>query len=176
MPMRSLFLLSDGIARFAAYVSAVLIFAIAGLILSEIAARTFFNVSLSFAWEHASYCMASAVFLGAASTLRTGGHVRVSLLSATVPPVVARAIEYLATAFGAGIAIFVAYALVVFAWQSAVTGRTSATIDETPLVIPQGVMAFGACLLALQLLVRLLRLFVGDPPEDEQVKAQYGVE
>ena len=174
--MRSLFALSDGISRLAAYVAAVLIFAIAGLILSEIVARTFFNVSLSFAWEYASYCMATAVFLGAAFTLRTGGHVRVSLLSATVPPVVARAIELLATVFAVGITAFVAYALVMFAWQSGVTGRTSATIDETPLVIPQGLMAFGACLMSLQMLVRLLRLLVGDPPEDEEVRSRYGVE
>lgn len=160
----------------AALVAAVLIFGIAGLILSEIAARTFFNVSLSFAWEYASYCMATAVFLGAAFTLRTGGHVRVSLLSATVPASVARAIEFLATVFGLGIAAFLAYALVMFAWQSGVTGRTSATIDETPLVIPQGVMAFGACLLTLQMLVRLLRLLTGQPTEDEEVRSQYGVE
>jgi TRAP-type C4-dicarboxylate transport system permease small subunit len=102
--------------------------------------------------------------------------VRVSLLSATVPPGVAKAIEYLATAFALGITLFLAYALVVFAWQSGVTGRTSPTIDETPLVIPQGVMAFGASLLALQMAVRLLRLIVGEPPEDEAVRADYGVE
>lgn len=174
--MRSLFLVSDRIARASAYVAAVLIFAIAALILSEIVARTGFNVSFSFAWEYASYCMATAVFLGAAFTLRTGGHVRVSLLSATVPPAVAKAIEVLATLFAVGVTTYLAYALIVFAWQSGVTGRTSPTIDETPLVIPQGVMAFGAFLLALQMLVRLLRLLIGDPTEDEEVKARYGVE
>jgi TRAP-type C4-dicarboxylate transport system permease small subunit len=174
--MRALFSFSDTLSRYCAYMAAVLIFSIAGLILSEIVARTLFNVSFSFAWEYASYCMATAVFLGAPYTLRTGGHVRVSLLSATVPPGVAKAIEYLATAFALGITLFLAYALVVFAWQSGVTGRTSPTIDETPLVIPQGVMAFGASLLALQMAVRLLRLIVGEPPEDEAVRADYGVE
>ena len=40
------------------------------------------------------------------------------------------------------------------------SGSTSATIDETPLVYPQAAMAFGAALLTLQLVARALRLLV----------------
>jgi TRAP-type C4-dicarboxylate transport system permease small subunit len=102
--------------------------------------------------------------------------VRVSLLTHNVPPLMARGIDLLATVFALAITSFAAYALILFAWQSFTTGRTSSTIDATPLVYPQGVIAFGVTLLALQFLVRLIRLIVGQPPEDMEAKEAYGVE
>ena len=54
------------------------------------------------------------------------------------------------------------------------SGSTSATIDETPLVYPQAAMAFGAALLTLQLVARAVRLLVGEPPEDEAAKQDFG--
>ena len=54
------------------------------------------------------------------------------------------------------------------------SGSTSATIDETPLVYPQAAMALGAALLTLQLVARLVRLFLGEPPEDEDAKKDFG--
>ena len=56
------------------------------MILSEIAARSLFNISISFAWEYSAYAMGVAMFGGAAFTLRTGGHIRVSLLGSRLPP------------------------------------------------------------------------------------------
>jgi TRAP-type C4-dicarboxylate transport system permease small subunit len=115
------------------------------------------------------------VFLAASYTMRTGGHVRVSLLSQSIPPAIAHMLDILATLIGTAIAIFLAYSLILFAYQSGVTGRTSPTIDETPLVIPQGVIAFGAALLALQMVVRSIRLISGEPAEDDEAKQDFGV-
>ncbi|MEQ9126291.1 MAG: TRAP transporter small permease, partial [Alphaproteobacteria bacterium] len=80
------------------------------------------------------------------------------------------------TAFATAMSAYLAYALVLFAWSSFATGRTSSTIDATPLVYPQGMIAFGAILLALQFLARLIRLVLREPPEDETGKEAYGVE
>jgi len=102
--------------------------------------------------------------------------VRVSLLTHNVPPKFAYVIDLLATAFACLISAYAAWALIMFAWSSFVTGRTSSTIDATPLVYPQGIIAFGATLLALQFVARLIRLVIGEPPEDAAAKETYGVD
>ena len=164
----------DALSRGCGYLAAALVLGIAGLILAEIFCRTALNVSLSFAWEYAAYFFAVAIFLGAAFALRTGGHVRVKLLAQSVPPRAADRLDVLATLVGTLIAAGLTWSLGAFAWRSWATGSTSATIDETPLVYPQAAMAAGAALLTLQLAARALRLFVGEPPEDEEAKQDFG--
>lgn len=166
----------DRIGRLSGYVAAVMIVGIAALVLSEIVFRNLFNISLTFAWDYSAYMMAGAIFCGAAFTLRSGGHVRVSLLTHNVPPKLAAGIDFVATIFATLISCYAAYALILFAWSSFETGRTSSTIDATPLVYPQGIIAFGAVLLALQFIARLLRLILREPPEDQAAKEAYGVE
>ena len=164
----------DALSRGCGYVAAALVLGIAGLILAEIFCRTVLNLSLSFAWEYAAYFFAVSILLGAAFALRTGGHVRVMLLSQSVPPRVAHRLDVAATAAGTMIAGFLAWALTAFAARSWVSGSTSPTIDETPLVYPQAAMAFGAALLTLQLVARAVRLLVGEPPEDEEKTREFG--
>lgn len=168
--------LIDTVSRYAGYAAALMICGIAALVLTEITCRNVFNISLTYAWDYSAYMMAGAIFCGAAFTLRSGGHVRVSLLTHNVPPLVARGIDFVATVFALAITSFAAYALILFAWQSFTTGRTSSTIDATPLVYPQGIIAVGITLLALQFLARLIRLILGQPPEDLEAKEAYGVE
>ena len=163
----------DALSRGCGYLAATLVLGIAALILAEIFCRTALNVSLSFAWEYAAYFFAVAIFLGAAFALRTGGHVRVMLLSQNVPSRVAHRLDVLATLAGTTIAAALTWSLGIFAWRSWAAGSTSATIDETPLVYPQAAMAFGAALLTLQLVARVVRLFVGEPPEDEDAKQAF---
>lgn len=166
----------DWLGRMAGYVGAAMIVGIAALVLAEITFRNLFSISLTFAWDYSAYMMAGAIFCGAAFTLRTGGHVRVSLLTHNVPPKFAYAIDLLATAFATAISCYAAWALILFAWSSFTTGRTSSTIDATPLVYPQGIIAFGATLLALQFVARLIRLILRQPTEDLAAKDIYGVD
>jgi TRAP-type C4-dicarboxylate transport system permease small subunit len=174
--MRRVLALVDDIGRYSAYISALLVVGIAVLILMEIFSRNVLNISLSFAFEYSSYFMATAIFMAAAFTMRTGGHVRVSILTSAVPPGVARLVDVVATIIGTVVAIILAYAMVSFAWKAGITGRTSPTIDETPLVIPQGIMAFGALMLALQMVARIIRMIIGDDVEDQEARKTYSVE
>ncbi|MGZ0189361.1 MAG: TRAP transporter small permease subunit [Alphaproteobacteria bacterium] len=168
--------LIDAISKISGFAGAAMIVGIALLVLTEILCRNVFNISLTFAWDYSAYMMAGAIFCGAAFTLRSGGHVRVSLLTHNVPPVVAHGIDILATIFACGITLFTAYAMIMFAWGSYASGRVSSTIDETPLVYPQGIIAFGASLLALQFIARLIRLLLRQEPEDLAAKDAYGVD
>lgn len=168
--------LIDAVSRWVAGFGAVLVCGIAGLIIAEVVARSVFGASLSFAWEYAAYFYASAVFLGAAYTMRTGGHVRVALFRGLLSERGKHIMELVATAVGTLFSIYLAYALIQFAYRSFVRGSTSPTIDATPLVIPQGVLAFGATLLALQMLARLIRLLAGEAPEDDATREKFTVE
>lgn len=166
----------DAVSRWAAAIGALLVFGIAGLIISEVIARSVFGASLSFAWEYAAYFYASAVFLGAAYTMRTGGHVRVALLRGVLPERGQHVMEIIATAIGALFSVYLAYALIQFAYRSFSRGSTSPTIEATPLAIPQSVLAIGAVLLALQMVARLVRLFVGEAPEDDATREKFTVD
>jgi len=163
--MHQLFNFLDRLSLLLAALAALLTVSIGVMILGEVAARAIFNYSLSFAWEYSAYAMGVAMFCGAAFTLRTGGHIRVSLLSAHVSPQVARLIDIACTLFAIGIAGFITYALGQLAWGSYVAGSTSATISATPLVIPQGAITAGAGLLTAQLVARLAQLLMGEPTE-----------
>jgi len=166
----------DTICRWAAAVAAVLVCGIAVLIIAEVVARTVFSASLSFAWEYAVYFFASAVFLGAGYTMRTGGHVRVALFRGLLGERGRKVMEVVATGIATGLSVFLAFALVQFALRSLERGSTSPTIEATPLAIPQGVLALGATLLALQMIARLIRLVTGQDAEDDAARESFTVE
>lgn len=168
--------LIDVVSYWAGAFSALLVFGIAALIIAEVVSRWLLGISLSFAWEYAAYFFAVSVFCGAAYTMRTGGHVRVALLRGALGPRGNHAMEIVATLVGAAAAFFLASSLIAFAWLSFQRGSVSPTIDATPLAIPQGAIAFGATLLALQLAARLIRLIIGEPPEDDAARDQFTIE
>lgn len=174
--MRTLLELIDTLGKWAAAFSVVLVYGIAVLIIAEVFSRWVLGISLSFAWEFSAYFFATAVFCGAAYTMRTGGHVRVALFRGFLSARGQLAMDVLATLVGAAITIFAASAMIQFAWRSFSRGSVSPTIDATPLVIPQGAVAFGLTLLALQMVARLIRLLTGAPPEDEETRESFNVE
>lgn len=166
----------ETVSGWAGAMAAVLIFGIAVLIAAEIACRAFLGISLSFAWEYSGYFLATSIFFGAAYTMHTGGHVRLALFRDLLDERMNRAMDLLATSVGALVAFVISYSLILFAWRSFIRGSVSPTVDATPLVIPQAAVAFGATLLALQLLVRTLRLVRREPPEDEAAREKFTVD
>jgi len=159
--LRRLTAAADACSTALGYLAGALLAGIVAIQIAEILARNLLGVSLSFTWEVAAYFHVCAIFLAAAFTLRTGGHVRVSLIQSAAP----RVFELLATLLGLAISSYLSWALVRFAWNYGVTGRTSGTINDVPLVYPAAVVAFGACMLTLQLLLRLLQALAREPVE-----------
>jgi TRAP-type C4-dicarboxylate transport system permease small subunit len=155
----------DRISLAAAALGALCLGLMAALLVSDIGLRWVRGVGLSFSWEYSSYLMASALLLGAAHTLRAGAHVRVSLFGERVPVVMARFADFMCTLAGLAVAAMLASALTTLAHQSWTRGVASFTPAQTPLAVPQTVLAVGAWLLWLQLSARLARLLLGDPPE-----------
>lgn len=151
----------DAVSRVAAWIAGGLILVIAFLQLTEIILRNTLNVSLSFVWEYAAYMHVTAIFLGLSMTLRTGGHIQVTLLANAMP----RLFRIVSTLGGLAVSGFLSLALIRVAWSWGITGRSSGTVDDIPLVIPMSVVAFGAVLLTLQLLLRLFHILFGTPVE-----------
>ena len=174
--LRAYLTLTDVLARLSGYVGAALMAAIAVLIVSEVFMRGLFNHSLSFAWESASYCLMGAVFLGAAFTLRSDGHIRVNLLIENLPKSMGRLVDMVCTLLAIGVCAFLTRALMLKALDDFASGSHTPTPMETPLVIPVAMIAVGFLLLTLQMLARLVRLFLGEPPEIDPVSAGFQVE
>lgn len=165
--------LIDRITAAAAWVAAACLGLLAVIVLAEVAAVTLFNRSLDFTWEIGAFLMAAAFFLGLGWTLNSQGHVRVQLFQQWLSPRARHLLEAAATAVALAVALFLTMALATLAIGSAIDGSRTFTITATPLAIPQGVVALGAGLLALQLLARLIRLGLGlaadtaKPPDEE---------
>lgn len=154
---RSVDLFSYALAALAGF--AILLIAMMQVV--EIAVRNLFNISLTFVWEYAAYMHISAIFLGLAFTLRTGGHIQVTMLAKFSP----RLFNLVSTLLGLAISGYLSVAVVQLCINWGRTGRTSGTVDELPLVYPMIFVAFGAVMLTVQFVLRLVHLLMGTPAE-----------
>lgn len=142
----------DGLSKFIALFSGLAILGIAIMQFLEIVLRNLVGISLPFVWEYASYMHMGAIFLAAAYTLRVGGHIRVTLFQKFNPYL----FECISSLVALLISAYLSFALVRFAAGFAMSGRTSGTVNDVPLIIPGAIVAAGSCLLTLQLVLRLI--------------------
>lgn len=142
----------DFLSHVMAYLAGFAILIIAVLQFVEIVIRNLLGISLSFVWEYAAYMHIGAIFMGLSFTLRTGGHIQVTLLATALP----RLFDYMSTVIGLIISGYLSYSLIRMCYSWGSTGRTSGTLDNMPLVYPMAFVAFGASMLTLQLMFRLV--------------------
>ncbi len=154
-------LIADQFSRLLAYIAGMAILSIALMQLLELLLRNAFNYSLPFVWEYAAYLHMGVIFLAAAYTLRTGGHIRVTLFQRIHP----RGFECVATSVALIVSAFMTMAMIGLAWRYGTNGRTSGTVNDVALVIPGSFMAFGSVMLTLQLIIRLINSLIGRPVE-----------
>lgn len=105
---------------------------------------------------YAGYAIAAALFLALPGTLRSGEHIRVTLLLQRLPQRGRRVLEF----WCLGAAALLSLLLAVFAgklvWVSWLTHDVSPMSDATPLWLPQLGMALGCVGLALAFVDALL--------------------
>ena len=164
----------DRVAKLDGWLGALCLVLLCGLMIAGIVVRTLSTVEnwlpkdIPIAWEYSSYLMAVTFTFGAALTLRAGGHIRVRLLLSNAPPAAVRILEGISAAAGFGFATFFSVAMTEFSYRAFVTDERSLA-SSTPLWIPQAFVAFGAVLLALQLLARLGQVCLGEPVENKTI-------
>jgi TRAP-type C4-dicarboxylate transport system permease small subunit len=147
----------DAISELLAYTSGAAFAALSIYITYDSIAR-FVNLPFSGVTDEISaYCLAVAGTWGMAYALQIGAHVRVDLLIAHVGVWLRRALDIVA----GGATLCFASLLAFYAWGQAheafELGTKSITVLQAPLVIPQGLVAVGYSLLAIQAASMLLR-------------------
>ena len=161
------------IAGAASTLAGLAVLVIVGLITYDVAMRHFFNEPQLFVDELASFLEVVVIFGGLAATFRTGGHVRVDLVTARLPGRVRARLRVLSLALGIVFLAVVIWPTVESALTAYRYGRVSAVmlypLWPTMLLIPLGLVLLALVMLgALAAQLRALRRPDADevpPPE-----------
>lgn len=165
----------DGLYASALGAACMAMVAIAALVLVQILARVLdralviagaspLGFSIPSLSDFGGFLFVAAATLALPATLRSGGHVRVSLLLALGGPALKRALTLLALLAALGLGFFAAWhsgAQAMDAWRF---NSVSFGMVRVPLWIPQGVMTLGLGLLVLAVADELMTALRGQPP------------
>ncbi|KGJ21868.1 TRAP transporter small permease [Paracoccus sanguinis] len=167
-----------GVTRFlyraAGALACVALAGIAALILAQIAARLM-GAQIKSADDFAGWMLAASMFLALPMTLNAGDHIRVTVISESLPAGARRVLDTVVTALGVGLMLWAAWHILAYVRESWVFGDVSHGLLAVPLWIPQLSMAVGMVLLAVALVERLLRRLTGRPvPEDDRDAQGHG--
>ncbi len=147
--------LIERLSRWSFSVTAFAPGAMAALITYDVVSRTLFNSPSLVTDELSGYLLVFIAFMGAAEALRTGGHIKVDILTSRLSPRAALRTRLVASIVSAAFLSVFWWHAVVMAWRSFSRGVTAPTSLLTPLWIPQVVIPLGMTLLLLQLLVKV---------------------
>lgn len=136
-------------------------------VLASILGRLHPAFDLPGADAYAGYCMACSAFLALAPTLRRGEHIRVTLLLNLLPENPRKILDIGCHVVAVGISGALAWYSIRLVAQSREFADVSASLDATPLWIPQLGMALGTTLLVLAFAGDLILLLRGEALRDE---------
>ena len=114
--------------------------------------------------DFSGFMLAAATFLAMPYTFRSGGHIRVSLVTARLPERARLVAEVLALAAAAGLVGFACWYAVALVLESRHYNDVSPGIVPVPLWIPQSVMALGLGLLLVAVLDSLAQTLARGAP------------
>lgn len=157
--------LSYRLAKWAAYVSAVILVYMILHILYEIVLRVFFDKSTYVLDEFVAYATAAITFLCLSYSLHDDALIRVGILLNKVRGKVRLTLELFSVAVTIGTFVYVMYYFwTKTLWRDLIRGRVSESIAEVPLWIPESFAVIGLALFLFELTVMFLRLIVGPAP------------
>lgn len=109
--------------------------------------------------DFSGFMLAAATFLAMPYTLRSGGHIRVSLVTARLPARVQFWLELVVLALSAAFVGYACWYCSALVLESLHFNDVSNGIIPIPLWIPQSVMSLGMILLWVSLLDSLVQTF-----------------
>lgn len=153
--------LIDKLSSRAGLVAAVLLIAMMVLITVEVILRKFFGTSTKIAHDFSAHLYVAIVFLGVAETLRSGKHLRVTVIMERF----GRRFQSIIYKINVIIATTYILMLLWFSAEFAITsyqkGSMTGTIVEIPEFIPEMFIPIGLLFFTLQLVAHLIREFRG---------------
>lgn len=168
------------LALLSGFAGAATIVLMAAHIILEVVLRTIFSTSTFAAVEYVGYGLAATTSLSAAYAFQSGTHIRMNLLLTRIRHVWWRQMVEFAVAAVSSVAIW--FVVIYFAKSVArhmEFGTVSATVTETPLWIPEGLMLVGLVVFALRLSSYAVTALVQDAldpivahPDAERIEAK----
>lgn len=158
----------DRVYQFSGALAAACLAAIAGLVVIQVTGRLL-GVLVPGADDLAGYALMASTFLGLASTLRSGAHIRVTLLLNRASPVQKRVLELWSLGVGAIIGSYVTWYVIEMALDARRFGERSTGNLPVPLWMPQSLMALGLLVLTIAFVDDFLRVLQHQPasyPDD----------
>jgi TRAP-type C4-dicarboxylate transport system permease small subunit len=171
----------DGLYRATLWLSALCLVTIALLVGVQLAARLvdgllklvglppYGFVILSLA-EFAGFLLAAASFFALAATLKSGAHIRITMLLGVLGERARYAFEVFALGFSTVVAIYITWNIGRFAYGSWVFHELSPGLIPVQLWIPQAAMFVGALVLTIALIDELIIVLRGGRPSFRQTE------
>lgn len=172
---------ADLLSRIGGWIAAGCILALTGLVLTEIVVAFLARFipgmpsGIGIGWEYSAYLMGASFLLGSGLTLRAGLQLRVEILLRAGKRRFAAALEILSSAIGAVVCVYLAVNLIRLTLRTWGYGEVSQD-SFTPLWIPQAVLAAGATILAVQMVIRFLAAILGHALEKSAIGAATAIE
>lgn len=155
--------LLDRLYRGCGALAAFFTFLIAALVVAQVGGRLA-GVLVPGADDIAGYALTASSFLALAHTLRSGGHIRMTLLLRHAGTRRRFGLEAACLAAGAMIVGYFTFHVVEMAWDAWRFGDRSQGVLPVPLWIPQAVMAVGALVLCVAFVDDLVVVLRGAAP------------
>lgn len=152
----------DLLYRVSGGIAAFFLFMIALTIVAQIIGRVV-GVTID-STESGGFFLAGTTFMGMAYTLKTGGHIRVSLLLSRLSGRTARVFDILTCGFAAFGCAYLAWQTLGMTHDSWRFGDLSPGLLAVPIWIPQSVMLAGLAVLTVALVDDLMLLLRGRVP------------
>lgn len=159
----------EGVAQLCGWVLVAMALAIAvDIVLRELRTAGLIGFNWQFVAEWSTYLLIFVVFAGLAYTLRSDGHITVSLLVRRFPPRVQSALAFVMAVISEVVLVYMVYRAALWMQISLERGITSTSVIKTPMWIPNLFVVFGLALFAVAVLLFALRAAVcvvqGRPP------------
>jgi TRAP-type C4-dicarboxylate transport system permease small subunit len=158
--------LLDGLYRVSAGLAALGIVVIVASVVAQVGGRML-GVLVPGADDIAGYALTASSFLALAYTLRTGNHIRLTLIVNVARPRARRGLETACLALGALLAGYFSVYIGEMVWDAWRFGDKAQGVLAIPLWIPQSVMGLGATVLCIAFLDDLVAVLRGTPPSYE---------
>ena len=154
--------LLDGLYRGGAVLAGFGIVLIVVSVVAQVGGRMM-GVLVPGADDIAGYALTASSFLALAYTLRTGGHIRLTLLLHVVSPRARRGLETGCLAVGGLLAAWFTYHVGEMVWDAWRFGDKAQGVLAVPLWIPQSVMGLGSLVLLVAFVDDLVAALRGAP-------------
>ncbi|MEM7570841.1 MAG: TRAP transporter small permease [Pseudomonadota bacterium] len=152
----------DWLCDAAGLLSAGYIALLAILSIAEIFCRNVLSLSLPFATEYAGYLVILSLLTGLGWAMKEGAHIQVLLVRGRLPERLGKQVDMATSILALLVSTFFAIALWRFGLVTLARGTLSYFPSQTPLAIPQLLMAIGPTTLALACAARIMRLHAGE--------------